>query len=50
MPTFLVTCTHCLHQRSFPTRTQADADASAHATANPTHSPKVTEERDERSH
>ncbi len=49
MPTYSVTCTHCLHQRSFPTQVQARADADAHAKANPSHSPKVTEELDARS-
>lgn len=46
MAAYAVTCANCLHQRSFPTRVQANADAAVHAQENPTHSVEVHQERE----
>ena len=45
MATYAVTCTNCIHQRSFPTKQLADADATAHSRANPKQTVKVHQER-----
>jgi hypothetical protein len=44
MTEWIVSCDSCPYRQRFQTRSQADQNVARHATENPRHNPKVSEE------